>query len=106
MDVPGGAPGIGEILLGHEDERALRHPPPVDLPLGDDDLLERAAGMDGPGLTALLVRPRHAALDREVDLECGRAMVVAPVRPLDPRGKAIPGKVRDRARREVKHYGV
>ena len=106
MDVAGGAVGVREVLLGDEDERTLRHSPPVDLALGGDDLLEWAAGMDGPGPAACLVRPRHATLDREVDLERARATAVAPVRPLDAPRKSVPGQVRDSRRREVVHDGI
>ena len=40
VEVALGAPGIREVLLAHQEERALRQRAAVDRPLGQDDLLE------------------------------------------------------------------
>ena len=49
VDVAARARGVGEVLLAEEDEGPLRHPAAVDLAFGDDDLLEGADHVHGPG---------------------------------------------------------
>ena len=60
-----------------------------------DDLLEGADDVDGAGPAARLRRPRHAALDREVDLEGARPVPVAAVGARDPGGQPVPGELGD-----------
>ena len=60
-----------------------------------------AAEVDRPGPARASVRPRHAALDREVDLERARAVPVAAVGAGDPRRQPVAEDVGDRAGREV-----
>ena len=73
MDVARGAPRVGQVLLGHEHERALRHPAAPHLALGGGDLLEGPSHVDGAGAAAGLVGPGHAVLHGQVELERARA---------------------------------
>ena len=54
-----------------------------------------------PALPAGLVRPRHPALDREVELEGPGPVPVAAVGARDPAGQPLARDLGDRPRREV-----
>ena len=84
VDVAGRAARVGQVLLADEHERPLRHPPAVDVALGGDDLLEGAGRRARSRRAGALVRPRDAALDREVDLERAGPVAVAAVAPRRP----------------------
>ena len=57
--------------------------------------------MDGPGAARRLLLPRHAALDREVELEGAGAVAVAAVGARDPRRQPVAGELGDRSGRQV-----
>ena len=60
---------VGQILLSDENERSLRHPSGVDISLGGGQFPIVTDQVHGAGPTRVGVRPGHAALDGEVDLE-------------------------------------
>src|SRR3954452_22417847 len=79
VDVPGRAARVREVLLCDQHEGALGQPAPVRLALRRNYLLEAPAGVNGPGAATGLARPRHPALDGEVNLEGGGPEAVAPI---------------------------
>src|SRR5204863_1702086 len=87
MYVAGGPSWVGEVLLSDENERGRRHSAHVDLALGLDDFLEGTTDVHGPGTATRLVRPRHAAVDGEVQLVGGRPVLVAAIGTCDAAGK-------------------
>ena len=77
VDAIGRPAGVGDVLLGHQHEGAVRHAAPVDVGFRCGHLLEGPAQVNGSGPTDRLVGPRDAALDRQVDLEGAGAIAVA-----------------------------
>jgi hypothetical protein len=82
----GGAGRVGDPGLDDEDVGAVRVLARGDFGLGLCDLLERSAQVQRAGLTAVLVRPRHRAGQREVHLADAGAVT----EPLQ--GFAVPGR--------------
>src|SRR5438874_5900796 len=65
---------IGHCGLSEDHERPLRNAARGDRVLGRDDLVERAADMDGAGLPARRRAPGDGAIESPVDLEHARAI--------------------------------
>ena len=107
MQVAARARGIGEVLLAEQDEGALGHPAAVDLALGMRPAPRRSRrrGRSPPGRESS-VRPGHAALDREVELEGAGAVPVAAVGAGDRGGRRSPAISATARRREVEEHGV
>ena len=106
MHVAGGARRVGQVLLADEDERPLGHPARGHERLARRDVAVAAADMDCPGPARLLVRPRHAARDREVDLERARPVPVLRKRTCDPARHPVAGDPRRGGRGDVEHDDV
>ena len=69
------------------------------VPLGRGDLGDSVPPTcTVPARARVRIRPRHAALDREVDLERARAVPEPPVGAGDPRRQPVAEDVGDRAR--------
>jgi hypothetical protein len=93
----GGAGRVGDPGLDDQDVRALGVLARGDFGLGLCDLLEGPAQVQRAGLTAVLVRPRHRAGQREVHLADPGA-VAEPLQGLAVPGRqAVAGQVDERA---------
>ena len=80
--------------------------PRRDRPFGLGDLLEGAAEVHGAGAAAVRVRPRHVALDGEVELERAGAVAVPAVGAGDATGQPVAEEIGDRTGREVEQDDV
>ncbi len=98
VDVTLRAGGVGEVLLAHQDERALRHHASGHGALGRGDLRGGPAEVQRAGATRVGVGPGHATLHGEVDLErrgaVAEASELAPHRGRHPRPQDAYGGVR------------
>ena len=91
VDVAGRPGRIGQVLLTDQHERTVGHPPGRDVGLGRGHLLERAADVHRPGAAAVLVAPRHPALDGQIDLVRRRARAGTDGRRGRPGREPVPG---------------
>ncbi|CQA12170.1 Uncharacterised protein [Mycobacteroides abscessus] len=69
MNIAVRSPGVGKVLLAHENERALGHTPCVYGTFRRRDLGEGAAEVNRSGAASIWIGPRHTVFDREIDLE-------------------------------------
>jgi cation diffusion facilitator family transporter len=97
---------VGEVLLADQHERPLGQLATRREPLRPRDLLQAAADVHGAGAARRLVRPGHAVLHRELDLEGARSVAVARQRPRDPPRHALTGDPHRRGRRDVEQHEV
>ncbi len=106
MDVAHRPLRVGEVLLPDQDERTLGHPADVDGALGGGEFGEAAADVHGARTSCLGVRPGHASLDGEVDLECRWPRTESRECPRDPRWQSVAEDGRNGARSQVEHRDV
>ncbi|MGW7522443.1 hypothetical protein [Streptomyces sp. NPDC054783] len=84
MDVTRGTGGVRQVLLADQHEGAFRHAAGRHGPLRVGHLGERATEVHGARPACVCVRPGHAALDGQVELEDGGGPPEPPVRTAHP----------------------
>ena len=97
---------VGQILLSDQHERPLGHPSGVDVSLGGGQFAIVTDHVHRARPTRVRVRPGHAAVDGEVDLERTRATPELGEGARDSPRKTVTEDAGDRAWRQIEHRDI